>query len=1029
MAEDFDFSSGLIADDTQIKNELAQMRQKVNELAVSNNQYAKQDKAFTDLRATDLQVKNMTATDRLMQNDVDALYGIRNENTNPLDHPSFDQERADNRQTQINALQKNLQESLSMELLPAKGDAQFTAIARDAQDLRALYKKSVEQKKPFGDIWLENVDTSELSYIDRTKLNMQARAYELGLSTNKTWEEIDKQVQEEFKQVLEPMLADPVYSQLAGVTPAALNAVFERSSSFNKQFQQNTALIGTVTDVERAGGKAVLGIAEDMFVSFIPVVGNAAGAYMAATGDDVVVNTITGEDEKLPWWARGLMALPVIGPAWRGGKALTKATKGMLEGKYGKETAAFIMKGGVNRTRAAFQKIANSSSDIDHLLKSIDNGEILLTESDEMMVQILRGVTGKNKGTSAAILNRKDLIGSPVADLAKDAVITGDVGARQKITQLIMDVSDNQASRRAQKIISALGVDSDGLQLLLKDARAAQRPLSVAKEIEAQVLEHTKTLAKQRQRLAALEKARQVKADKLAVAKATEDRAKEAPAFEDITTNVAPLVEEAKVGENVVVSSGEQVKVVEQTPAKTTVIDSKGTVSEVSKGLTADQQAFIAAKVRQLGSLEKVQAWYTDESPVTDYAIKLATELFQTIPGQVLSKTGEKVVSFAKLARIRQQITDIRVALGKGEPVMTDLDNLIQRISDDIKAAPDHPNVARRQALLEEMQKLRQEHVGAPLPNTVKPTPAAAVIPSALAAETTTHILRKGAGVDLKAMSRPDQLNHLINTNNRTGPVLEHIATSSEDPILRKIASRIRGIIPTVPIHVVTEDASAALKAKVEGAYGVMTGARESQRVGNILINGMDLGKGKTGLTDVTIIHESLHAATFKRLASIKKATSGADLALKNRLTSIQDAIKQYVSALDPESTDKIIIGGKERSHKAIITYLQNNKLMTSVDEMVAKGLTDPDAQEILHSIKMPQPETTLWTQFVEMVRDILKLGDVEHTALSELLASTDAVIGDLSHVELLSLEQLKAAKEAGGTYAPTIELLQREGK
>ena len=134
-----------------------------------------------------------------------------------------------------------------------------------------------------------------------------------------------------------------------------------------------------------------------------------------------------------------------------------------------------------------------------------------------------------------------------------------------------------------------------------------------------------------------------------------------------------------------------------------------------------------------------------------------------------------------------------------------------------------------------------------------------------------------------------------------------------------------------------------------------------------------------------TILHELVHAVTAGAVSfGSMKGARGTDLHnkvadLRNLFDGVVDHLNTKIKSGEPltEFEQKIVD--------------RNGNMLANTDEMLAWSLSNKDMQDFMESI--PYKQTTLWSQFVTKIRDLLGIPANANTALSELLRVSDVLL------------------------------------
>lgn len=158
-----------------------------------------------------------------------------------------------------------------------------------------------------------------------------------------------------------------------------------------------------------------------------------------------------------------------------------------------------------------------------------------------------------------------------------------------------------------------------------------------------------------------------------------------------------------------------------------------------------------------------------------------------------------------------------------------------------------------------------------------------------------------------------------------------------------------------------------------------------------VWINGADV-KGKVGTSYVTVLHELIHMATsgMIHMGSLREASTyktGKDVA---DLIAVTDHIRDHFNrrVADSEAGKAELTDFETRIHR------RTNNALDSADEVLAWGLSNPDAQAYMETIPYPAHESA-WSAFVSAIRRILGIPEQNATAFTELLRVADNLMSD----------------------------------
>jgi hypothetical protein len=146
--------------------------------------------------------------------------------------------------------------------------------------------------------------------------------------------------------------------------------------------------------------------------------------------------------------------------------------------------------------------------------------------------------------------------------------------------------------------------------------------------------------------------------------------------------------------------------------------------------------------------------------------------------------------------------------------------------------------------------------------------------------------------------------------------------------------------------------------------------------------------KGTSGASYRTVLHELVHAATTSAINVGKEAPRNSKLYKDAKaLSDVFKVIKKEVDKLkEAKATGRPL----NKFQTAIVN--KYNNAVQNEDEVLTWGLTDRDMQQWLETIPY-EGNKSLWTKFVEKIRDVLGLPAGAESALSEILRTADRLL------------------------------------
>jgi hypothetical protein len=166
------------------------------------------------------------------------------------------------------------------------------------------------------------------------------------------------------------------------------------------------------------------------------------------------------------------------------------------------------------------------------------------------------------------------------------------------------------------------------------------------------------------------------------------------------------------------------------------------------------------------------------------------------------------------------------------------------------------------------------------------------------------------------------------------------------------------------------------------------TGFDEKGRDIVVWLNGADV-TGKVGTEEEVLLHELVHAATA---GMVFYGTQTPDsLAGKHArdLMAVTDAIAEHIrKRFDAADAGKETLTEFEQDMRD-----GANNAFRSDDEVLAWALSNSEAQAYLETI--PYRSGSMWSNFVQAVRNLLDLGARNDAALSEVLRVAERILTD----------------------------------
>lgn len=155
-----------------------------------------------------------------------------------------------------------------------------------------------------------------------------------------------------------------------------------------------------------------------------------------------------------------------------------------------------------------------------------------------------------------------------------------------------------------------------------------------------------------------------------------------------------------------------------------------------------------------------------------------------------------------------------------------------------------------------------------------------------------------------------------------------------------------------------------------------------------IYVRGASFGADQ-GVNNITLLHELYHAATNKKLELGRQAITQGRYKNSNLVRATEDLIQIMNNAGD--RFNELAAAGKLPDH--ISRLAQFGEIFDDPREFVAYGMTDAGFQEFLKSTRSIEGATSFWSAFVDALRRLVGMEDVDANALSDLFDATDSIL------------------------------------
>jgi Large polyvalent protein associated domain 38/Large polyvalent protein-associated domain 5/ADP-Ribosyltransferase in polyvalent proteins/Large polyvalent protein-associated domain 1 len=211
--------------------------------------------------------------------------------------------------------------------------------------------------------------------------------------------------------------------------------------------------------------------------------------------------------------------------------------------------------------------------------------------------------------------------------------------------------------------------------------------------------------------------------------------------------------------------------------------------------------------------------------------------------------------------------------------------------------------------------------------------------------------------------------------------MVDWLAKNSDSPSYRAIAQRIAPLVGKVELIVVTsgKDVPGGVPTALNIAKGVFY---ENFKTGRRAVFVKDRSFKENGISEETLLHEAIHAATNEALRQ-GNMRKNAGMPVHAAVQELYDLQHKIVADLKARQAAGTLSAFEKQMHVQMAA--------SNVAEVLAWGLTDADFQTMLRGIRVDGRSG--WSKFVAAVRKMLGLGSESNDALSELLTVSDKIL------------------------------------
>jgi len=218
----------------------------------------------------------------------------------------------------------------------------------------------------------------------------------------------------------------------------------------------------------------------------------------------------------------------------------------------------------------------------------------------------------------------------------------------------------------------------------------------------------------------------------------------------------------------------------------------------------------------------------------------------------------------------------------------------------------------------------------------------------------------------------------------------DFVAANAPSPATREVMTRVMALAKQIEANghrfefkVVRPGDSVPIRLNNPGVKA-LTVFRYDPNTTTVYVKGTAMGESQ-GVNYQLVAHEMLHAVTM-RVMNEGQFVRSADTKLgqaRKDMTDLRNAIVQHFNARAAAGN----LSAFEQQY-----YERQTNSLANVDEVLAWGLTNPEMQRYLQTIAY-KPKQSVFSRFVEVMRNLLGLDPKQDTALTELLRVSEQVL------------------------------------
>ena len=212
---------------------------------------------------------------------------------------------------------------------------------------------------------------------------------------------------------------------------------------------------------------------------------------------------------------------------------------------------------------------------------------------------------------------------------------------------------------------------------------------------------------------------------------------------------------------------------------------------------------------------------------------------------------------------------------------------------------------------------------------------------------------------------------------------LDYIKKNTSDKFHRNLANRLAPVMGNTQLVVVTDPDAQIANSQSRNLFNASgTQAVYDEVADTIYVN------PETGMNEEVILHEAWHKGTVAKVAIYENSDpNNAGLTAKEVVSL--DKIKSLMEAANKNVTARERAGTSTQAERD----LADNGAFTNLYEFIAYGRTNGAMQRLINGMPSTDGKTTLFAQFVDLLRQLFNIPASQKNAFMELVKESDSLL------------------------------------